>query len=95
MNLPIDRILNTTPPRFRWRQVIDTPIGKKTVEHEGLVPPSMEMAVEALVMIAKQLNTKVVALTTENELLKKQVADLIEPPPFPMKDKAQPQPVKK
>ena len=54
MNLPIDLIPNTTPPRFRWRQVIDTPIGKKTIEHEGLLPPSVESAVAALVGITKQ-----------------------------------------
>lgn len=55
MNLPIDVIPNTTPPRFHWRQVVDTPIGKKTVEHEGLLPPSLEPAVLDLIGIAKQL----------------------------------------
>lgn len=56
MNLPIDAIPNTNPPMFRWRQVIDTPVGKKTVEHEGLVLPSMEQALAALIGITKQLN---------------------------------------
>lgn len=70
MNLPIDLIPNTSPPRFRWRQVINTPVGKKTVEHEGLLLPSVEGAVEALVMIAKQLEKEVFALTADNVLLK-------------------------
>ena len=55
MNLPIDIIPNTIPPKFRWRQVISTPIGKKTVEHEGQLPPSVEGAIVALIGITKQL----------------------------------------
>ena len=63
MNLPIDVIPNTVPPRFKWRQIIDTPVGKRTQEHEGVLPPSMEQAVLALVNIAKQLSKEVESLT--------------------------------
>ena len=68
-NLPIDVVPNTTPPKFRWRQVVDTIVGKKTVDHEGVLPPSVERVVFELVGIARQL-------VTENDLLKKKVDDL-------------------
>ena len=55
MNLPIDVILGTNPPKFRWRQVVSAPTGKHVVEHEGLLPPAVEGAVADLVGIAKQL----------------------------------------
>lgn len=54
MNLPIDTVPNTNPPQFRWRQVVNTPIGDKTVDHVGSLPPQCEVAVGSLIGIAKQ-----------------------------------------
>ena len=70
MNLPIDVIGSSSPPRFRWRQVVETPVGKRTQEYDGVLPPNLESAVEALVMIAKQLDKENTALIAENKLLK-------------------------
>lgn len=54
MNLPIDIIENSNPPRFRWRQLVSTPSGYQTVEHEGGLPPSVEAAVTMLITMVKQ-----------------------------------------
>lgn len=53
--MPIDVVPGRSPPIFRWRQTVDTPIGKKVVEHEGALPPTAECAVATLIGIAKQL----------------------------------------
>ncbi len=74
MNLPIDVINNSTPPRFRWRQVLETPIGTRILDHEGPLPPTVEMAVVGLIGIAKQL-------ALDNEELKTRLS-LLTPPPI-------------
>ena len=55
MELPIDVLPRTNPPRFRWEQVVDTPNGRYTVEQEGALPSSVEVAVQRLVNMAKEL----------------------------------------
>ena len=55
INLPIDVVPGNVPPVFRWRQLVDTPVGARTVEHEGPLPPSVEVAVKSLIGVAKQL----------------------------------------
>ncbi len=55
MKLPIDVVPDTSPPKFRWRQVVSTPVGDRTVDYEGELPPSVEVAVALLVSIVKQL----------------------------------------
>ena len=54
--LPIEVVPGRTLT-FRWRQTVDTPVGKKVVQHEGALPPSVEQAVATLVGVAKQLFT--------------------------------------
>jgi hypothetical protein len=66
MNLPIDIVPNTSPPHFRWRQIVSTPVGDRMIEHSGPLPPSMEDAVAALIGLAKRLEM-------ENTDLKKQI----------------------
>ncbi len=66
MFLPIDVLPNTSPPQFRWKQVITTPIGDRVIEHCGPLPPSMEDAITSLITLAKMLKQ-------ENAELKKQV----------------------
>lgn len=55
MNLPIDLVPGSSPPKFRWRQTIDTLAGRTVVEHDGMLPPSVEDAVAALIKITKRL----------------------------------------
>lgn len=81
MNLPIDIVANTSPPRFRWRQTVETPVGTRVQEYDGVLPPSMEQAVEALVQIAKQLEKDNAALVKENALLKAGVPNNAPTPP--------------
>ncbi len=49
MKLPIDVVPGTNPPKFRWGQSVNTPSGKRMVEYEGPLPPSVEEAVVELV----------------------------------------------
>ena len=68
MNLPIDVIPLNNPPRFKWTQVVDTPIGPKIVEHEGMLSPSVEDAVVLLIGIAKRQAQEIKGLQRMNEL---------------------------
>lgn len=55
MKLPIDLVPGTNPPVFKWVQTVET-IGATAVQEcEGMLPPSCERAVEALVTTAKEL----------------------------------------
>lgn len=67
VTLPIDLIPNTSPPQFKWRQTVGTPIGDRTVDHEGTLPPSVEGAVLALIVLAKQQEQEIVGLRRRNE----------------------------
>jgi hypothetical protein len=56
MQLPIDVVPNTHPPIFRWKQTVDAIDGRRVVvQHEGALPPNVEIAVERTIGIAKQL----------------------------------------
>lgn len=55
MQLPIDLIPGTTPPRFRWRRKVDTVVGVVDVEHEGCMPSSVEDSVVKLLDMTKKL----------------------------------------
>lgn len=54
MDLPIDVVPNTNPPRFRWRQLVSSPIGMHNAQHEGVLQPSVEQAVLSLIILARQ-----------------------------------------
>lgn len=54
MTLPINLIPNTQPPRFRWKQVVSTPSGNHTVDHEGTLPAPVESAVMDLIRVARR-----------------------------------------
>ena len=66
MILPIELVPNTHPPLFRWKQVVETPIGSRTTEQHGYMPASLEGAVVSLINCAKQL-------MAENEELRRQL----------------------
>lgn len=77
MNLPIDVIPGTNPPRFRWKQTVSTPDGTKTVECEGNVPAGVEQALVAVIALAKksavtldELHMEIKDLKDENEELR-------------------------
>lgn len=53
-HLPIDVILGTNPPRFRWHKVVTAPDGTTSQSCEGPLPPSVDRAVEALIGVAKR-----------------------------------------
>jgi hypothetical protein len=62
VNLPIERISNTNPHRFRWRQVVSTPDGARAQECEGTLPPSVEGAVSELIAMAERLAADALSL---------------------------------
>lgn len=55
MAIPIDVVPDTNPPKFRWRQVVDSIAGIRVVDHEGTLPPTVEVAVVGLIDMAKEL----------------------------------------
>lgn len=58
MNLPIDVVANTNPPLFKWTQVV----GGVVQQCEGMLPPSCESAVAALIEVARRALEDNVAL---------------------------------
>lgn len=85
MNLPIDVVPDTNPPRFFWKQTVQSPIGPREVGYEGLLPPHVEGAVAALVVLAKQQAQEIATWKQTIEdmaaQLDAQKAELIETPP--------------
>lgn len=53
MDLPIDLVPNTSPPRFRWKRTVSTLNGTSTVQCEGTVPPQLECALADLIALVK------------------------------------------
>ena len=78
MNLPIELISNSSPPRFRWRQTLQTPIGTRTVDHEGTLPPTVETAVEFLIALAKQQAQEIIGLQKRVETAEKRLEGALE-----------------
>ena len=77
--LPIDVIPG--PPgsgarRFRWEQAVDTPIGRKIVQSEGCLPPSVESNVHELIWLYKKQCREVTKLQAEIDALKAQLIEV-------------------
>lgn len=68
--LPIDVILNSVPPKFRWRQTVSTPLGSKTVMCEGALPPAIEDAVVGMILLVKARGMEIEALKRQLEAAK-------------------------
>lgn len=68
MDLPIEIVPNSRPIKFRWKEVIDSPDGRRVVNLEGTVPPGMAIAIERLISIATHLIADNVAM---NNVIKK------------------------
>lgn len=56
--LPLDVVPGTYPPRFAWKQRVDTPSGTTLIQNEGTLPASVEEAAFELVTLAKALAVK-------------------------------------
>lgn len=82
MELPIEVVPKTNPPRFRWRQLVNTPVGHQVISHEGSLPPTVETAVVRMIGICKQLVMDNAALHGQVDALQRQIegeADLSAP----------------
>lgn len=53
--LPIDQVPNTNPPLFKWKYIAETPIGKQVVDQEGVLPPTLEVPMQRMISMVKQL----------------------------------------
>lgn len=94
MNLPIDIVPNTNPPKFKWRNAVHTMNGTATQDCEGMLPPSCERAVEDLISVTKQalkdnamLRGQVEAMTKKNEPIPQRIAETLTTAPAPIKKK--------
>ena len=79
--LPMEIVPGTNPPVFRWRQSVGTPFGTQVVDHEGTLPPNIEVAVQRLVGIAKQLVMENAGLRGRVDGLLEQAAKNNQQPP--------------
>ena len=67
MNLPIDLVPNTDPPQFRWRQIVQTPIGTQLVEYVATLPPTVEQSVVQLIAMTQKLMAQNAELSQQIE----------------------------
>lgn len=63
MDLPIDIIPGSRPPRFRWQQTV--PIDGRTVNHQGTLPPTVEEAVAQLIALTKSQQKRLEGALTQ------------------------------
>ncbi len=74
MNLPIDHIQGTNPPKFKWKQTVVTLTGSHTSECEGMVQITIEKALLELIGLAKQQEKEIETLKKDlvesNRLIK-------------------------
>ena len=73
VRLPIDVVPGTDPPIFKWWQVVDTIAGRDVIKHEGMLPPTVEVAVERIISVAKQSLMENVSLKGQVAALQKQI----------------------
>lgn len=74
--LPIEVVPGSRPPKFRWRQRVTTPGGVQWVEHEGVLPATLEDALVLLVDIARHSTSLEDHLRKRAEGLVEAVANL-------------------
>ncbi len=75
MKLPIEVVPGAHPSRrFRWKQLVTSPLGTTLVEHVGALPTAVEDAVVALVNLATQLSEEVESLRRMVDGLAERVA---------------------
>lgn len=82
-DLPITLVPNTDPPRFRWRQVVSHLGGTATVDHEGTMPPTIEVALALTIGIARQALHECAMLRGECDGLRDRLAEADDPPEAP------------
>lgn len=81
MNLPIDLIPDTSPPKFRWRQVVKTIGSIQVIEHEGHLTPSVEDAVVSLIHMLKTRETECMVLNGSINMLVDRLGGTVEGKP--------------
>lgn len=102
VRLPIDIVPGTNPPMFRWKQAVSTPNGTSVVDHEAQLPVTVEVSVQRLIRVTKQLLLENAALRGKCEGMAQRIAlfeaepELVptapppaatQPPPAPKKGK--------
>lgn len=73
MTLPIELVPNSRPPRFRWKQTISTPVGDRTIDHEGTLSPTVEDALVKLIALAHQQAQEIIGLRRVNESMARRI----------------------
>ncbi len=58
IELPIDLVPNMHPLQFRWKQAVDSMVGRCTVHCSGSLPPGVDDAVAALIAITHKMETE-------------------------------------
>lgn len=81
--LPIDVIPNTNPPRFRWMKIFDKHTHPRKVQCEGVLDPSVEEAVLALIEYAKDLEKGCEAALKRISALEEELTQRPTPRPAP------------
>lgn len=64
MKLPIELIPNTSPPRFKWKQLLSD---GRMVIHEGSLPPNLEGAISRLIGMMEDRIEDVIRLRKQIE----------------------------
>lgn len=57
-DLPIDVVPGSRPRRFRWRQWVDSIVGPRYLDMEGVLPQGVDVAVMSLIDQIKTLCEK-------------------------------------
>lgn len=78
VDLPIDVIPDTLPLRFRWKYVMDTISGPRSLDQVGCLPPTVEDAVLDLIKLTKRQAQEIEELRKELKQFKSQP---VQPPP--------------
>lgn len=72
--LPIDIVPNNAKRNtFQWKQIIETVVGRQTVNHVGSVASSLESALVDLIKLAKQQEQEIVGLRRQVEQLEERL----------------------
>jgi hypothetical protein len=80
MDLPIQKLPNTTPPKFEYHQTVGMPgTGeKRKIKCEGMVPSPIEEPLCQLIDIAIRLENVNADLKRENDRLREEIGKLRE-----------------
>lgn len=75
MELPIDIVPGTEPPKFKWRMKVDTIAGVHTQVIEGRLQAGMDIAVAELIALTKRQDKEISTLKARLECASEVVAE--------------------